>query len=236
MDKYRVKGRNEIVNRNKINISGYYYEISYIQEKNKIYLEILDYRTSLWFLSFMKVNILNIVKKMVLLYDEEKGIIGIENYDKLKEKIKINLILCEIKYPDIKDFIEELKNSIEREGDFIELIKSIDFIEFLFGGNSEKKIIKNYFGVDQEKSAEVQRNITKEKNIEKYNYEITEVGLNLLLLEDRIKGEKIPKYYLEGKGEKIYDEKKLLSANLKIKSGKDDEFKRKISIKIEIIN
>jgi len=48
--------------------------------------------------------------------------------------------------------------------------------------------------------------------------------------------EKVPKYYLKGKGEKIYDEKKLLSANLDIKSGREDEFKREISIKIEIVS
>ncbi len=236
MDKYRIDGRNEIMNKNKINILEYYYEISFVQEKNKIYLEILDYRTNLWFLSFMKVNILNIVQKIILLYDEEQGIVGVENYDELKENLEINLMLYEIKYPDVKEFIDYLRNNINEERDFIKMIKAVDFIEFLFGGNSQKKIIENFFGVDIEKSAEVQRNITKENNIEKYDYEITEVGLNLLLLEDRIKGEKIPKYYLEGKGEKIYDEKKLLSANLKIKSGKDDEFKREISIKIEIIN
>ena len=102
MDKYRISGRNEIKNKNKINILEYYYEISYFQEKNKIYLEILDYRTNMWFLSFMKINILNIAQKMVLLYDDQKGIIEIENYEELKDNLKAGLILYEIKYPDTK--------------------------------------------------------------------------------------------------------------------------------------
>lgn len=236
MDKYRISGRNEIKNKNKINILEYYYEISYIQEKNKIYLEILDYRTNMWFLSFMKINILNIAQKMVLLYDDQQGIIGIENYEELKDNLKAGLILYEIKYPDTKEFIDYLRDNIEEERDFINILKSTDFIEFLFGGNSKKKIIHNFLGIDKDRSAEIQRIVTKENNIEKYDYEITETGLNLLKLEYVMNNEKVPKYYLEGKGEKIYDEKKLLSANLKIKSGKDDEFKREISIKIEIIN
>ena len=218
MDKYRISGRNEIKNKNKINILEYYYEISYFQEKNKIYLEILDYRTNMWFLSFMKINILNIAQKMVLLYDDQKGIIGIENYEELKDNLKAGLILYEIKYPDTKEFIDYLRDNIEEERDFINILKSIDFIEFLFGGNSKKKIIRNFLGIDKDKSAEIQRIVTKENNIEKYNYEITETSLNLLKLEYVMNNEKVPKYYLEGKGEKIYDEKKLLSANLDIKS------------------
>ena len=236
MDKYRISGRNEIKNKNKINILEYYYEISYFQEKNKIYLEILDYRTNMWFLSFMKINILNIAQKMVLVYDDKKGIIGIENYEELKDNLKAGLILYEIKYPDTKEFIDYLRDNIEEERDFINILKSIDFIEFLFGGNSKKKIIRNFLGIDKDKSAEIQRIVTKENNIEKYNYEITETSLNLLKLEYVMNNEKVPKYYLEGKGEKIYDEKKLLSANLDIKSGREDEFKREISIKIEIMN
>ena len=236
MDKYRISGRNEIKNKNKINILEYYYEISYFQEKNKIYLEILDYRTNMWFLSFMKINILNIAQKMVLLYDDQKGIIGIENYEELKDNLKAGLILYEIKYPDTKEFIDYLRDNIEEERDFINILKSIDFIEFLFGGNSKKKIIRNFLGIDKDKSAEIQRIVTKENNIEKYNYEITETSLNLLKLEYVMNNEKVPKYYLEGKGEKIYDEKKLLSANLDIKSGREDEFEREISIKIEIMN
>ena len=236
MDKYRISGRNEIKNKNKINILEYYYEISYIQEKNKIYLEILDYRTNMWFLSFMKINILNIAQKMVLLYDDQQGIIGIENYEELKDNLKAGLILYEIKYPDTKEFIDYLRDNIEEERDFINILKSTDFIEFLFGGNSKKKIIHNFLGIDKDRSAEIQRIVTKENNIEKYDYEITENGLNLLKLEYIMNNEKVPKYYLEGKGEKIYDEKKLLRANLDIKSGREDEFKREISIKIEIIS
>ena len=235
MDKYRISGRNEIKNKNKINILEYYYEISYFQEKNKIYLEILDYRTNMWFLSFMKINILNIAQKMVLLYDDQKGIIGIENYEELKDNLKAGLILYEIKYPDTKEFIDYLRDNTEEERDFINILKSTDFIEFLFGGNSKKKIIRNFLGIDKDKSAEIQRIVTKENNIEKYDYEITETGLNLLKLEYVMNNEKVPKYYLKGKGEKIYDEKKLLSANLDIKSGRD-EFKREISIKIEIVS
>ena len=184
----------------------------------------------------MKINILNIAQKMVLLYDDQKGIIGIENYEELKDNLKAGLILYEIKYPDTKEFIDYLRDNIEEERDFINILKSIDFIEFLFGGNSKKKIIRNFLGIDKDKSAEIQRIVTKENNIEKYNYEITETSLNLLKLEYVMNNEKVPKYYLEGKGEKIYDEKKLLSDNLDIKSGREDEFKREISIKIEIIN
>ena len=123
MDKYRISGRNEIKNKNKINILEYYYEISYIQEKNKIYLEILDYRTNMWFLSFMKINILNIAQKMVLLYDDQQGIIGIENYEELKDNLKAGLILYEIKYPDTKEFIDYLRDNIEEERDFINILK-----------------------------------------------------------------------------------------------------------------
>ena len=194
MDKYRISGRNEIKNKNKINILEYYYEISYFQEKNKIYLEILDYRTNMWFLSFMKINILNIAQKMVLLYDDQKGIIGIENYEELKDNLKAGLILYEIKYPDTKEFIDYLRDNIEEERDFINILKSIDFIEFLFGGNSKKKIIRNFLGIDKDKSAEIQRIVTKENNIEKYNYEITETSLNLLKLEYVMNNEKVPKY------------------------------------------
>ena len=109
----------------------------------------------------------------------------------------------------------------------------LDFMEFLFGGREKNKKIREFYGIDRKKNIEVDVLQEMKGNIEKIKYSINPASLNKILLQYRLNNEKIPEYYLDGSGEKIYENFKILKAFLKIKSGRKNDLEREIELTVK---
>ena len=73
----------------------------------------------------------------------------------------------------------------------------------------------------------------KENSQENFIYSLEKESLNKKLLKYYINNEKIPNYFVEGKGVKIYLNNVLQSAKLELRSGEEEKFEREIHLNIE---
>ncbi|ERL24977.1 hypothetical protein, partial [Leptotrichia sp. oral taxon 225] len=155
------------------------------------------------------------------------------NYLEIQKKLLIELYMLEIRNPDYKDVLEYIEEKLEDERNFINYIMELDFMEFLFGGREKNKKIREFYGIDRKKNIEVDVLQEMKGNIEKIKYSINPASLNKILLQYRLNNEKIPEYYLDGSGEKIYENFKILKAFLKIKSGRKNDLEREIELVVK---
>jgi len=165
--------------------------------------------------------------------DNNDRIISVKNYLEIQKKLLIELYMLEIRNPDYKDVLEYIEEKLEDERNFINYIMELDFMEFLFGGREKNKKIREFYGIDRKKNIEVDVLQEMKGNIEKIKYSINPASLNKILLQYRLNNEKIPEYYLDGSGEKIYENFKILKAFLKIKSGRKNDLEREIELTVK---
>lgn len=232
MDKYLIQGKNYIKYMDSENQIEYRYDINIKETVDSLHFEVIDYKTNSVDYFVNKVNLLFLVGRLVFKLNRDRRIYAVEGYEKIKKNLLAKLYLIEIRNPELKEILEYIEKEIEEEENFLNFIMEVEFMEFLFGGNLQNKKIKKYFGIDNKKRVEVDVLQKIYGNVKKVEYRINRVALNKLLLNYRINNEKAPEYYLEGDGEIIHENLKLKSANLYMKSGKNEEFKREIEIKV----
>ena len=233
MDKYRISGKNIIFYKNKTYTLDYVYSIGIKKYENRIDLEIYKIKENSMFSFFKELNFLNMIDKISFKLDEFDRVVGVNNYEDLKIKIRSKLILLEIKCPKLEEIIEFLDQKLEKVEDFLDSIFEIDFIDFLFCGNLEKRKNRNFYGVKPVENFEILIEMKKENSQENFIYSLEKESLNKKLLKYYINKEKIPNYFVEGKGVKIYLNDVLQSAKLELRSGEEEKFEREIHLNIE---
>ena len=199
----------------------------------ELYFKVLDYKTNSDDILVNKINLLFLAKELVFFLDNNDRIISVKNYLEIQKKLLIELYMLEIRNPDYKDVLEYIEEKLEDERNFINYIMELDFMEFLFGGREKNKKIREFYGIDRKKNIEVDVLQEMKGNIEKIKYSINPASLNKILLQYRLNNEKIPEYYLDGSGEKIYENFKILKAFLKIKSGRKNDLEREIELTVK---
>ena len=199
----------------------------------KLNFKVLDYKTNSDDILVNKINLLFLAKELVFFLDNNDRIVSVKNYLEIQKKLLIELYMLEIRNPDYKDVLEYIEEKLEDERNFINYIMESDFMEFLFGGREKNKKIREFYGIDRKKNIEVDVLQEMKGNIEKIKYSINPASLNKILLQYRLNNEKIPEYYLDGSGEKIYENFKILKAFLKIKSGRKNDLEREIELVVK---
>ena len=233
MDRYFIEGKNKIINGGVVHKIHYSYEIEFEKKIKELYFKVLDYKTNSDDILVNKINLLFLAKELVFFLDNNDRIISVKNYLEIQKKLLIELYMLEIRNPDYKDVLEYIEEKLEDERNFINYIMELDFMEFLFGGREKNKKIREFYGIDRKKNIEVDVLQEMKGNIEKIKYSINPASLNKILLQYRLNNEKIPEYYLDGSGEKIYENIKILKAFLKIKSGRKNDLEREIELTVK---
>lgn len=233
MDRYFIEGKNKIINGGVVHKIHYSYEIEFEKKIKELYFKVLDYKTNSDDILVNKINLLFLAKELVFFLDNNDRIVSVKNYLEIQKKLLIELYMLEIRNPDYKDVLEYIEEKLEDERNFINYIMELDFMEFLFGGREKNKKIREFYGIDRKKNIEVDVLQEVKGNIEKIKYSINPASLNKILLQYRLNNEKIPEYYLDGSGEKIYENFKILKAFLKIKSGRKNDLKREIELVVK---
>ena len=233
MDRYFIEGKNKIINGGVVHKIHYSYEIEFEKKIKELYFKVLDYKTNSDDILVNKINLLFLAKELVFFLDNNDRIISVKNYLEIQKKLLIELYMLEIRNPDYKDVLEYIEEKLEDERNFINYIMESDFMEFLFGGREKNKKIREFYGIDRKKNIEVDVLQEMKGNIEKIKYSINPASLNKILLQYRLNNEKIPEYYLDGSGEKIYENFKILKAFLKIKSGRKNDLEREIELTVK---
>ena len=233
MDRYFIEGKNKIINGGVVHKIHYSYEIEFEKKIKELYFKVLDYKTNSDDILVNKINLLFLAKELVFFLDNNDRIVSVKNYLEIQKKLLIELYMLEIRNPDYKDVLEYIEEKLEDERNFINYIMESDFMEFLFGGREKNKKIREFYGIDRKKNIEVDVLQERKGNIEKIKYSINPASLNKILLQYRLNNEKIPEYYLDGSGEKIYENFKILKAFLKIKSGRKNDLEREIELVVK---
>ena len=233
MDRYFIEGKNKIINGGVVRKIHYSYEIEFEKKIKELYFKVLDYKTNSDDILVNKINLLFLAKELVFFLDNNDRIVSVKNYLEIQKKLLIELYMLEIRNPDYKDVLEYIEEKLEDERNFINYIMELDFMEFLFGGREKNKKIREFYGIDRKKNIEVDVLQEMKGNIEKIKYSINPASLNKILLQYRLNNEKIPEYYLDGSGEKIYENFKILKAFLKIKSGRKNDLEREIELVVK---
>ena len=233
MDRYFIEGKNKIINGGVVHKIHYSYEIEFEKKIKELYFKVLDYKTNSDDILVNKINLLFLAKELVFFLDNNDRIVSVKNYLEIQKKLLIELYMLEIRNPDYKDVLEYIEEKLEDERNFINYIMESDFMEFLFGGREKNKKIREFYGIDRKKNIEVDVLQEMKGNIEKIKYSINPASLNKILLQYRLNNEKIPEYYLDGSGEKIYENFKILKAFLKIKSGRKNDLEREIELVVK---
>ena len=233
MDRYFIEGKNKIINGGVVHKIHYSYEIEFEKKIKELYFKVLDYKTNSDDILVNKINLLFLAKELVFFLDNNDRIISVKNYLEIQKKLLIELYMLEIRNPDYKDVLEYIEEKLEDERNFINYIMELDFMEFLFGGREKNKKIREFYGIDRKKNIEVDVLQEMKGNIEKIKYSLNPASLNKILLQYRLNNEKIPEYYLDGSGEKIYENFKILKAFLKIKSGRKNDLEREIELTVK---
>ena len=233
MDRYFIEGKNKIINGGVVHKIHYSYEIEFEKKIKELYFKVLDYKTNSDDILVNKINLLFLATELVFFLDNNDRIISVKNYLEIQKKLLIELYMLEIRNPDYKDVLEYIEEKLEDERNFINYIMELDFMEFLFGGREKNKKIREFYGIDRKKNIEVDVLQEMKGNIEKIKYSINPASLNKILLQYRLNNEKIPEYYLDGSGEKIYENFKILKAFLKIKSGRKNDLEREIELTVK---
>ena len=233
MDRYFIEGKNKIINGGVVHKIHYSYEIEFEKKIKELYFKVLDYKTNSDDILVNKINLLFLAKELVFFLDNNDRIVSVKNYLEIQKKLLIELYMLEIRNPDYKDVLEYIEEKLEDERNFINYIMELDFMEFLFGGREKNKKIREFYGIDRKKNIEVDVLQEMKGNIEKIKYSINPASLNKILLQYRLNNEKIPEYYLDGSGEKIYENVKILKAFLKIKSGRKNDLEREIELVVK---
>lgn len=233
MDRYFIEGKNKIINGGVVHKIHYSYEIEFEKKIKELYFKVLDYKTNSDDILVNKINLLFLAKELVFFLDNNDRIVSVKNYLEIQKKLLIELYMLEIRNPDYKDVLEYIEEKLEDERNFINYIMESDFMEFLFGGREKNKKIREFYGIDRKKNIEVDVLQEVKGNIEKIKYSINPASLNKILLQYRLNNEKIPEYYLDGSGEKIYENFKILKAFLKIKSGRKNDLEREIELVVK---
>ena len=233
MDRYFIEGKNKIINGGVVHKIHYSYEIEFEKKIKELYHKVLDYKTYSDDILVNKFTVLFLAKELVFFLDNNDRIISVKNYLEIQKKLLIELYMLEIRNPDYKDVLEYIEEKLEDERNFINYIMELDFMEFLFGGREKNKKIREFYGIDRKKNIEVDVLQEMKGNIEKIKYSINPASLNKILLQYRLNNEKIPEYYLDGSGEKIYENFKILKAFLKIKSGRKNDLEREIELTVK---
>lgn len=233
MDRYFIEGKNKIINGGVVHKIHYSYEIEFEKKIKELYFKVLDYKTNSDDILVNKINLLFLAKELVFFLDNNDRIVSVKNYLEIQKKLLIELYMLEIRNPDYKDVLEYIEEKLEDERNFINYIMELDFMEFLFGGREKNKKISEFYGIDRKKNIEVDVLQEMKGNIEKIKYSINPASLNKILLQYRLNNEKIPEYYLDGSGEKIYENFKILKAFLKIKSGRKNDLEREIELVVK---
>lgn len=233
MDRYFIEGKNKIINGGIVHKIHYSYEIEFEKKIKELYFKVLDYKTNSDDILVNKINLLFLAKELVFFLDNNDRIVSVKNYLEIQKKLLIELYMLEIRNPDYKDVLEYIEEKLEDERNFINYIMELDFMEFLFGGREKNKKIREFYGIDRKKNIEVDVLQEMKGNIEKIKYSINPASLNKILLQYRLNNEKIPEYYLDGSGEKIYENFKILKAFLKIKSGRKNDLEREIELVVK---
>ena len=233
MDRYFIEGKNKIINGGVVHKIHYSYEIEFEKKIKELYFKVLDYKTNSDDILVNKINLLFLAKELVFFLDNNDRIVSVKNYLEIQKKLLIELYMLEIRNPDYKDVLEYIEEKLEDERNFINYIMELDFMEFLFGGREKNKKIREFYGIDRKKNIEVDVLQEVKGNIEKIKYSINPASLNKILLQYRLNNEKIPEYYLDGSGEKIYENFKILKAFLKIKSGRKNDLEREIELVVK---
>ena len=227
MDRYFIEGKNKIINGGVVHKIHYSYEIEFEKKIKELYFKVLDYKTNSDDILVNKINLLFLAKELIFFLDNNDRIVSVKNYLEIQKKLLIELYMLEIRNPDYKE------EKLEDERNFINYIMELDFMEFLFGGREKNKKISEFYGIDRKKNIEVDVLQEMKGNIEKIKYSINPASLNKILLQYRLNNEKIPEYYLDGSGEKIYENFKILKAFLKIKSGRKNDLEREIELVVK---
>lgn len=233
MDRYFIEGKNKIINEGVVHKIHYSYEIEFEKKIKELYFKVLDYKTNSDDILVNKINLLFLAKELIFFLDNNDRIVSVKNYLEIQKKLLIELYMLEIRNPDYKDVLEYIEEKLEDERNFINYIMELDFMEFLFGGREKNKKIREFYGIDRKKNIEVDVLQEMKGNIEKIKYSINPASLNKILLQYRLNNEKIPEYYLDGSGEKIYENFKILKAFLKIKSGRKNDLEREIELVVK---
>ena len=233
MDRYFIEGKNKIINGGVVHKIHYSYEIEFEKKIKELYFKVLDYKTNSDDILVNKINLLFLAKELVFFLDNNDRIVSVKNYLEIQKKLLIELYMLEIRNPDYKDVLEYIEEKLEDERNFINYIMELDFMEFLFGGREKNKKIREFYGIDRKKNIEVDVLQEMKGNIEKIKDSINPASLNKILLQYRLNNEKIPEYYLDGSGEKIYENFKILKAFLKIKSGRKNDLEREIELVVK---
>ncbi len=233
MDRYFIEGKNKIINGGVVHKIHYSYEIEFEKKIKELYFKVLDYKTNSDDILVNKINLLFLAKELIFFLDNNDRIVSVKNYLEIQKKLLIELYMLEIRNPDYKDVLEYIEEKLEDERNFINYIMELDFMEFLFGGREKNKKIREFYGIDRKKNIEVDVLQEMKGNIEKIKYSINPASLNKILLQYRLNNEKIPEYYLDGSGEKIYENFKILKAFLKIKSGRKNDLEREIELVVK---
>ena len=233
MDRYFIEGKNKIINGGVVHKIHYSYEIEFEKKIKELYFKVLDYKTNSDDILVNKINLLFLAKELIFFLDNNDIIVSVKNYLEIQKKLLIELYMLEIRNPDYKDVLEYIEEKLEDERNFINYIMELDFMEFLFGGREKNKKISEFYGIDRKKNIEVDVLQEMKGNIEKIKYSINPASLNKILLQYRLNNEKIPEYYLDGSGEKIYENFKILKAFLKIKIGRKNDLEREIELVVK---
>ena len=233
MDRYFIEGKNKIINGGVVHKIHYSYEIEFEKKIKELYFKVLDYKTNSDDILVNKINLLFLAKELVFFLDNNDRIVSVKNYLEIQKKLLIELYMLEIRNPDYKDVLEYIEEKLEDERNFINYIMELDFMEFLFGGREKNKKIREFYGIDRKKNIEVDVLQEMKGNIEKIKYSINPASLNKILLQYRLNNEKIPEYYLDGSGEKIYENFKILKKFLKNKSGRKNDLEREIELVVK---
>ena len=233
MDRYFIEGKNKIINGGVVHKIHYSYEIEFEKKIKELYFKVLDYKTNSDDILVNKITLLFLAKELIFFLDNNDRIVSVKNYLEIQKKLLIELYMLEIRNPDYKDVLEYIEEKLEDERNFINYIMELDFMEFLFGGREKNKKIREFYGIDRKKNIEVDVLQEMKGNIEKIKYSINPASLNKILLQYRLNNEKIPEYYLDGSGEKIYENFKILKAFLKIKSGRKNDLEREIELVVK---
>ena len=204
MDRYFIEGKNKIINGGVVHKIHYSYEIEFEKKIKELYFKVLDYKTNSDDILVNKINLLFLAKELIFFLDNNDIIVSVKNYLEIQKKLLIELYMLEIRNPDYKDVLEYIEEKLEDERNFINYIMELDFMEFLFGGREKNKKISEFYGIDRKKNIEVDVLQEMKGNIEKIKYSINPASLNKILLQYRLNNEKIPEYYLDVSGEKIY--------------------------------
>ena len=233
MDRYFIEGKNKIINGGVVHKIHYSYAIEFEKQIKEVDFKVLDYKTNSDDILVNKINLLFLAKELIFFLDNNDRIVSVKNYLEIQKKLLIELYMLEIRNPDYKDVLEYIEEKLEDERNFINYIMELDFMEFLFGGREKNKKIREFYGIDRKKNIEVDVLQEMKGNIEKIKYSINPASLNKILLQYRLNNEKIPEYYLDGSGEKIYENFKILKAFLKIKSGRKNDLEREIELVVK---